>query len=260
MMKQNPPPSAQEIAETEQKFQIGDQWYYRGNRSRLWLYLQDGHKSSSIAAQVPAECWPILEEVARLSAITAVVSQAKEEEVNFNPARKPLHCERCYKRDFETTEIISDHCTRCGFFPEALELKEPAKEEDKRPSDEDIMRDPVLAKQFVKSLSLELKEPQADNVTALIQKAREVFEERFGPMTTQTGYGRDIEIYRQTQAKLLTAWSAGVEWAAKTLLSEHSNAAGAAQVSESDDNFCPVCKVESGQHHRKGCSQIGGFA
>lgn len=52
----------------EAKFQIGGQWYYRGNRSPAWVALAsraDG-SASGIADKVPQDQWPLLEEVARL--------------------------------------------------------------------------------------------------------------------------------------------------------------------------------------------------
>jgi len=50
----------------EIKFKIGDQWFYRGNRSPSWLFLAERLDGSpcGIAEKVPADWWPLLEALA----------------------------------------------------------------------------------------------------------------------------------------------------------------------------------------------------
>jgi hypothetical protein len=52
----------------EVKFQVGGQWYYRGNRFPPWFALASRADGSAcgISEKVPTDWWPILEEVARL--------------------------------------------------------------------------------------------------------------------------------------------------------------------------------------------------
>jgi hypothetical protein len=52
----------------ESKFQVGGQWYYRGNHSPSWLALAsraDG-SASGISEKVSTDWWPLLEEIASL--------------------------------------------------------------------------------------------------------------------------------------------------------------------------------------------------
>lgn len=56
----------------EAKFKIGDQWFYRGNRSNVWLAVAsrpDGSCQDGICDRVPSVCWPFLEEIVRLKLI-----------------------------------------------------------------------------------------------------------------------------------------------------------------------------------------------
>lgn len=53
----------------EAKFNIDGQWFYRGNRSPMWLLVAsrpDGSCQDGISEKVPEDLWPLLEEIARL--------------------------------------------------------------------------------------------------------------------------------------------------------------------------------------------------
>lgn len=52
----------------EAKVKIGDQWFYRGNRSNTWLATYREGPAGGLADRVPSVCWPFLEEIVRLQA------------------------------------------------------------------------------------------------------------------------------------------------------------------------------------------------
>ena len=56
-------------AKDEAKFKVGDQWFYRGNRSPSWFFVAsraDGSCQDGICERVPKDWWPLLEEIAAL--------------------------------------------------------------------------------------------------------------------------------------------------------------------------------------------------
>ena len=55
-------------AKREQKFKVGDQWFYRGNRSPTWLFVHERADGSisGISEKVPFAWWLLLEEIAKL--------------------------------------------------------------------------------------------------------------------------------------------------------------------------------------------------
>jgi hypothetical protein len=60
-------------APSEARFKIGDQWYYRGNRSPSWFFVAsraDGSCQGGISERVPVVFWPMLEEIASLRSAT----------------------------------------------------------------------------------------------------------------------------------------------------------------------------------------------
>lgn len=66
----------------EAKFKVGDQWYYRGNRSSSWLFVAsraDGTCQDGICEKVPVVLWPMLEEIARLRALQPEAARILDE-------------------------------------------------------------------------------------------------------------------------------------------------------------------------------------
>lgn len=63
-----------EVFSAEQKFKVGEQWVYRGNRSPKWFFLAGRGKDSppsGIAETARMEVWPFLEEIAKLHVVIA---------------------------------------------------------------------------------------------------------------------------------------------------------------------------------------------
>ena len=66
------------FADGEARFKIGDQWYYRGNRSPSWFAVAsrpDGSCQGGIADRIPQDYWPWLEVVAELKKQLAAPSE-----------------------------------------------------------------------------------------------------------------------------------------------------------------------------------------
>mgnify|MGYP001592820590 CR=1 FL=1 len=56
---------------TSQQFKVGEQWFYRGNRSPSWFCIAgrpDGSCQGGIMERAPIILWPLLEEIATLRA------------------------------------------------------------------------------------------------------------------------------------------------------------------------------------------------
>jgi hypothetical protein len=69
-------------AHDEARFKVGDQWYYRGNRSPSWFFVAsraDGSCQGGIAERVPVDWWPLLEEIASLRSATPANARAAAE-------------------------------------------------------------------------------------------------------------------------------------------------------------------------------------
>lgn len=65
----------------EAKFKLGDQWFYRGNRSDTWYFVAsraDGSCQDGIMERVPANEWLYLEEIARLSLPLETVAPSRD--------------------------------------------------------------------------------------------------------------------------------------------------------------------------------------
>jgi hypothetical protein len=74
-------------APSEARFKIGDQWYYRGNRSPSWFFVAsraDGSCQGGISERVPVVFWPMLEEIASLRSATPANARAVAEVVLDN--------------------------------------------------------------------------------------------------------------------------------------------------------------------------------
>jgi hypothetical protein len=74
-------------AHDEARFKVGDQWYYRGNRSPSWFFVAsraDGSCQGGIAERVPVDWWPLLEEIASLRSATPANARAVAEVVLDN--------------------------------------------------------------------------------------------------------------------------------------------------------------------------------
>jgi hypothetical protein len=102
-------PQRESFADGEVHMKLGDQWFYRGNRSPRWLAVHDRADVtlSGISDPVPAICWQFLEEIARLRASVEKRSKAMtngESRTDDKYARAPT----------PWTEEAQDHCLKCG--------------------------------------------------------------------------------------------------------------------------------------------------
>ena len=72
---------------TEQKFKVGNRWFYRGNMSHSWFFMHeraDG-STSGIADRVPLDWWPLLEEIANLKSSSLLREAVKSDGRNATP-------------------------------------------------------------------------------------------------------------------------------------------------------------------------------
>lgn len=84
-------------AMNEARFKVGDQWFYRGNRSPSWFFVAsraDGSCQGGISERVPVAWWPMLEEIASLRSATPA-SASSERAVALLQALLPVAEETC---------------------------------------------------------------------------------------------------------------------------------------------------------------------
>ena len=70
--------SGEIFADGEYQFKLGDQWYYRGNRSPKWLFVAsraDGSCQGGICESVPIAWWPLLNQIGERLSSAAPASE-----------------------------------------------------------------------------------------------------------------------------------------------------------------------------------------
>ena len=107
------------FANGEARFKLGDQWYYRGNRSPSWFYVAsrpDGTCQGGIAERVPQHLWSFLEDTARTISGLKAMGQAVVNTIQQGMTPLPELGARQILKPKVLCEAPGDRCLGCAHY------------------------------------------------------------------------------------------------------------------------------------------------
>lgn len=118
------------FANGEARFKLGDQWYYRGNRSPSWFYVAsrpDGSCQGGIAERVPQHLWSFLEDTARtisgLKAMGQAVVNTIQQGMTPVPESGTLDMSPAARLKDAESDVLRLHAEKMKFFERVIELE-----------------------------------------------------------------------------------------------------------------------------------------